>query len=675
MPFALLLLPLVGVLAVGFAMHRRRAATGPGDLALRTAVGGGVLVGVITELLSAVRCFSTNGVAWAWGAVALAALVVAVATRRRERATDAPAPEREPLNEIEWLWCGAIVLVLGVAAYLGVVYPPTTPDSMSYHLARVAQWVQHGHVDFYATHNRRQLHMPPWSEYCMAHVLLLRGNDRLVNLVQWGCLIGCLVAVGRIVRELGGTRPAALAAAFLVATLPMVVAQASTTQNDVVVSFWLLCLIYFQLQVLRAPSVGHWLCAGLSLGLAVWTKSTAYVFALPHLTWFGVACLRRHEVGWRRALAGAGLAGVCVLALNGPHYWRNQQLYHSPLGCGYEDLHVDAVDDSRGAFHYQNERLTLPALASNLVRTTAVAASFPVPNYNRWLDKRTRSIHSALAVNVDDPATTWLGTNFAIAPPGDWYHRHEDLAPAPVHLWLFAALCLVALCRGRAWRGGRATLLGWAAVAGLALFCLVLRWQPWHNRLLVPLLITGCVPAALVLTRWRACTGLVSGLVLIAAWPSLVENVKRPIVRPGLVTGINRDALYFDDEEHQRSCADVVRLLNGHGVRHVGWIGTPGSIEYPFWVCFTKFDSPRRCVTHVHVENRSRALPSSQEPLQALVVERRSEQPEVWNLNGRTFRLVLRTPRQHVYFPTDGAATSSAGANASANPSRSPPKP
>ena len=56
--------------------------------------------------------------------------------------------------------------------------------------------------------------------------------------------------------ELGGGAGRAALAAVACATLPMAIAQASSTQNDLVASFWLLSLGYWVLRFRAAPGVG-----------------------------------------------------------------------------------------------------------------------------------------------------------------------------------------------------------------------------------------------------------------------------------------------------------------------------------------------------------------------------------------------------------------------------------
>ena len=101
---------------------------------------------------------------------------------------------------------GTIVILLVGTFLVAWIAPPNTNDALQYHLSRVAHWAQQASLEHFATPIPRQIWMPPWAEMAMLHLYLLAGGDWLVNMVQWLALVGCLVAVGEIVRQLGAGR-------------------------------------------------------------------------------------------------------------------------------------------------------------------------------------------------------------------------------------------------------------------------------------------------------------------------------------------------------------------------------------------------------------------------------------------------------------------------------------
>src|SRR6185369_12333247 len=144
------------------------------------------------------------------------------------------------------------------------------------------------------------------------------GGDRWVNLVAFGAFAGSVAAVSSIAAAMGlGTRGQAFAALFC-ATLPNGILQASGAKNDWLLTLWLAAMVYFTLR--REARF-----AGLALGLALFTKATAYLFVPPLAAAAWVIGGGRE---WRR-FAGFALGGV--LLVNTPQYWRNVRLSRSPL--------------------------------------------------------------------------------------------------------------------------------------------------------------------------------------------------------------------------------------------------------------------------------------------------------------------------------------------------------
>src|SRR5207248_1366671 len=71
-------------------------------------------------------------------------------------------------------------------------------------------------------------------------------------------------------------------AAVFAATLPIAILEASSAQNDLVLSLWLLVFVHFALRAFSGKAgLAGWLLAGASLGLAVLTKPSALLIAFP----------------------------------------------------------------------------------------------------------------------------------------------------------------------------------------------------------------------------------------------------------------------------------------------------------------------------------------------------------------------------------------------------------
>lgn len=506
------------------------------------------------------------------------------------------------------LLCGVILLVavLGLVAWIA---PPNTWDSMTYHLPRVMHWIQNQSVAFYPTNIIRQLHQPPWAEYAILHFHLLSGSDYLDNAVSWFSLIGCIVAASLIARQLGADWRGQVFAAVITATIPMGILQASSTQNDLVVAFWLLCAISSLFAYQIRPNWRDAAAAGAGLGLALLTKGTAYVYALPFLLWFGLWGIRalRWQV-WKPVL----IISLGALLLNAAFYARNLSFFGSPLGP------ADATD------LYTNGSFSPKALISNVIRNLSLQVGTPSQRLNTLLEHGIGKLLALLAINPNNSLTTWHGTVFEInGASGTW--AHETVAGNA--LLLLLVLVVIALCflmsTLRKQRGLLIYLL--ALVGAFLLFSLYLKWQPWGSRLLLPLCVLAAPLCGAVLSTipTKMLANAVPVLLLLAALPWLLFNQSRPLVGSQSILTTPRIDQYFSNRPNieapylgavqfieSKGCSEIGIAISGQD----GW-GYPIGLdawEYPLWVLMNP--SGQGSVHFEHVNITTSAAPLAQAP-------------------------------------------------------------
>ena len=507
---------------------------------------------------------------------------------------------------------GAIVVIAGVTA---IVAPPNTYDSMTYHLPRVMHWTQNQSVGHYPTHIPRQLHFPPGAEFILMHLRLLGGSDRLLNLVQWLGMVGSVVGVSLLAQRLGAAGAGQVVASVVAATLPMGMLQASSTQNDYVVTFWLVCLAYFVLVAIRRPGWGVSAGVGAALGLAVLTKATAYLFATPLLVWLLVGYGRSLRWRcWRHVLLIAGL----VLALNLGHWLRNADLYGTPL----------VWQDGASTASYTNEVIGVATLLSNVIRNASLHASVPAGSEQvraqigkqlaQWIDRA----HALIGMDTSDPRTTWQqgttseGRQFRVEP----FHMHEDIAGNPLHL-LLILYALVAICASGVLRRGPVLVYAGVLLGGFLLFCLVLKWQPWHSRLHLPLFVLWAPAVSIALSwgwSWRIGQG-VAAVLLVAALVVIGYNETRPLYGPRSIFSTERADQYFATRPFGADYRAAIGYLNSQTHGNIGLVLGANAWEHPFWALLKDEagDNPR--LEHVLVGNVSARLARQRQQPAAII--------------------------------------------------------
>ncbi|HTO88628.1 MAG TPA: glycosyltransferase family 39 protein [Thermoanaerobaculia bacterium] len=571
------------------------------DRLLASAVVVGLVASLGAELLGVLHLFSRAGVLIFWAVTA----AVAFFWLRRRSAGQPDGSKRLPLEAGEAVLLVGIAVVALPVAVTAWSAAPNNWDSLTYHLPRVLHWIQNRSLENYPTSIPRQLTLAPGAEILLGHLRLLSGSDRLWNLLQWTSWIGCIVAASGVARRLGGGRTAQIGAAVFAATLPMAILQGSSTQNDLVVAFWLLAFVNFLLRSRERDSgVADTLLAGGSLALAILTKATAYLFVLPFLLWLGVSLFRRR--GWR-ALGPLALAGGLVLLVNAGAWLRNAALFGSPLGADYGTV---------------NAAGTPAVLLSNLARNLTLHLSLPNENWNGFLEGGVEAFHRALGVDVNDPRSTWRGAQFHVPAGLSGTGRpdseealfamfHDGRAGNPIHLVLLAGAWVVLLTRRglREERSVRAYLA--ATTAGALLFCIVLRWQPWNARLQLPLFLLAAPLAAIALAddrrpAWarRGCLALVA-----LALPWTLINATRPMLGPTSVLTTPRLRQYFAEvPDASAPFLKAARAAGAADCRQIGVEIRADDPEYLLWVALDAEGSGSARLQHVGVGNRTGTL-------------------------------------------------------------------
>lgn len=572
---------------------------------LLSSVIWGTVLTAITEFLSLFNAFTFGWVLACW---LFACLLICVAYLRIVRSSIPFSalkrlPRMPPFLLILLSGIAAITALVGV---LALVAPPNTWDSMTYHMARVMHWIQDGSVAYYPTNIIRQLHQPPWAEYAILHLQLLSGGDHFANGVQWFSMVGSIIGASLIAQQFGADLRGQVFASVVTATLPMGILEASGTQNDYVMTFWLVCCVSFLLAYRAQPNWLDTLGAGASLGLALLTKGPAYLYALPLLALFcfwGIRSLRWSI--WKPALSIGLLAG----AINMAFLTRNLLLFGQPLG----PRDVTAL--------YTNDSFSPSTLASNLVRNLALQIGTPSSRVDNFLTARFTDLLNLLGINPSDPHTTWtswFGPSPFQIPGGQGTWAHEAYAANPLQFLLILLVIGLFLIWSKL-RKERFILIYIATlIGGFLICCLYLKWQPFNNRLLLALYVLFAPLCGLALSKLPKVklTNIIVGVLLLSALPWLLDNQSRPFIGSQNVLTHSRLDQYFvtwpDVEPAYLGAAQFVRST---GCSNIGFaiIGPDGPFgpdawEYPLWVVLNPSGRQGPHIEQINITNSSAPL-------------------------------------------------------------------
>ena len=260
---------------------------------------------------------------------------------------------------------------------------PHNWDSMTYHLARMAYYLQHGNLSAYDANYWAQVTHPKNSTILTLYTYLSSGsNENLTQLVQFAAYGVATVAVYGICRRLGRDRSASLFAACIFALLTECLMQATTTQNDMTLTAFIGIVTYALLAYRERRHHRYLLVAGLSTGIMLGIKSSV-LLAGPSLAIIALYALMP-RVNFRPArqylrsidlksfavLGTALIASAVALALPSG-YLENMRLFGSPIGTDYvrklhsfegEPLASVLTNGTRNLFRFGFDFLSLDGL-------------------------------------------------------------------------------------------------------------------------------------------------------------------------------------------------------------------------------------------------------------------------------------------------------------------------
>jgi Dolichyl-phosphate-mannose-protein mannosyltransferase len=572
-------------------------AAGRRAAAIHAAVMWGAAVAAITEILSLFHAIAAPELAAAWLLMDLAA---AGYLWRRQRVAPLPwrALFRGALAQLDGLeialLAGVLCLLAGVVA-AALIAPPNTTDAMVYHLPRIVHWLHNRSVAFYATHEIRQLQMPPWAEYAMLQFHGLSGGDRFDNLVQCFSLGGCLLGVSLIAEMLGAGLRGQVLAAVVCATIPQALLEASGAKNDCVTAFWLVALVWYLFRFGRDTDVRSVCGIGAALGLACLTKSTALVIAPPLMAALLLVRVPGQPKGiWRRGLT---LACLLALALNAPQFVRNYRLFHSILGPS-----AGAPPDG---YRYTNDTFGAGPLLSNVLRNLALHASTPLGSVNHAVEAGVVRILGTMGENANDPRTTWDYTEFHVPP----LNLHEAIAGNPQDALLILLVCGILLWHWKAAPLRSAWLLAVGLAAAFLLFCEVFRWQPWHTRLHLPFFVLWSAVIGTVLAGYcsRGAIAALGVLLLLSAAPDVFANQLRPIAGGAWnIFSTPREDLYFADLSYLKTpYQQAAQFVESSHCPEIGLDLSQTRNEYPLYALLHDLTGSKP-IRNAYVTNASR---------------------------------------------------------------------
>jgi hypothetical protein len=418
----------------------------------------------------------------------------------------------------------------------GFLLPPTTYDSLAYHLTRVMMMKAEGQL-FLDNFSDYRLDIMPVG-YELLHFLFLRFHTDF-GLATFGFLgyAAVVAAVYALVHRLWSDEGLATTIALIAASLTMFVLHAASTKNDLILAAVTAVVFLAAYNYRASKSLTDLHVLGIALGFGAAVKYNFSYMGLAFLAGFLVLLVREWglaETGRRigrfcTARGGAllvlplGLAGMLVAVLG-----HNLVSYGHVLGPEFYMPSFSGIDGLRGG-------------AVNLARFVVQMANLPMEIFGLTATK----LHNAL-----------LGDNISLGVlwwPGFPALLETSFAPPEEAAW-FGVLglpILVAMVHGAVRGDGFIKVMTLSALVVIVLTAMTTSWSPWRGRYYAGPMVAGLIALGFwfhlrTLDRPRFTKWLRHGVVAISAANLFYLTAVVTVVDfPGLKELFNdRDAVY-----------------------------------------------------------------------------------------------------------------------------------
>ena len=314
-------------------------------------------------------------------------------------------------------------IVLGfVSLFLVINLAPGNWDSMASYMARVGYFIQHGNLDNFSTHSWAHVVHPRNSTILHLYALVNSGNENLVQMMQYLAYWASGLSIYGIASLLGLTRKESLFSALISLLLVSWVMQASTTQNDLLITSFVGISTYLFLLFHKKRTLSILNIATLALVIPLGMKGSALLALIP----VGIVGLysftdTSYRIVWKHFWAGGAFTMVWMIIFVLPSgYINNIQQYGHPLGPElvmsehtYDNASIRyiATNGVRNMLRYSVEFISLDGLppiktvrsAQHFLRGTS-STNQDDENSRQLLPLTSNS--NSLSTVLNEPATT-----------------------------------------------------------------------------------------------------------------------------------------------------------------------------------------------------------------------------------------------------------------------------
>lgn len=489
--------------------------------------------------------------------------------------------------------------VLGIVLFFGALFTvPYNYDSMTYHLGRMAHWIDNQSVNYFVTNIDRQLYSPVLAEYELLHMYLLNGNDTFLNLPQYFTMLITAVIIYSTTKKLGTKNSFSLLAAFLFMTMPLTISQAVTTQNDLMGSLWFAVFLYYLVDFihfnqidLKNNQLKQTIFIGASVAFAFLTKTSICASMIFFMPWLLIVCIRRKDSLLNLIKCGAIAVATLLILIS-------ETLVRTYLSCG--KLVADTTS-SNIMVATKNIKYILVNITKNYCLLITQHLCRPL---NGFMYRLSIGLGSRFMVDFNNEAISYHGFDFLnhMNMGADMYSHDKTPSAVVAYLALLCGFIILIACifwiislfkKAKASDSFLSRIdLGFAISVWLSLgfIMALLRWQPWGSRLMYPALAMTVIMTGNLLGGLSKKSGTIP-LAVVALFACIlciqpvaynlvpaIENVQEGCS--------NRLSRYFRFNDRYSAYGQLIDETKDLDIDTLGVFISGDGYDYPLWAMY-----------------------------------------------------------------------------------------
>jgi hypothetical protein len=586
---------------------------------------GGYMV-MFSELLSLFHALTTVWVAFFW---ALALVTTLIFGWRKGWLSEGFLALENGWNRPGWfdILAGTILtVILVILFFIAIKSPVNNNDSLQYHMARVMHWAQDKSLAHYATNFVPQLVHPLWAELAILNYRLLSGGDQFASLIQWLSMVGAIIGATAIASLLGAKKIWQWVTIAFAISLPTGILESTSTQNDYVVAFWLVCLLYF---IFRNSQIDNKVIdiamIGLALGLGMLTKGTFFPYAAGAMFYLIYSVISKN--GIIKSIAALLIIGFFAVLLNLGNWSRNVITFGTPLGP--KTFVSKFTAQSFGPIQ----------ILSGVSRNLAQNFSTPEDTLNNQIVTGLKG-----ALGQFDPAMESFGI--------EWGWNHEDLAGNPLHVLLIVASLFILILMKKRVRNPILWIYMVIILSMYPLFAAIVKYDLYGNRYQLPFFIAWAplFGIAVGMIGKVKLSYLTTILLLLSAFPWVLFNRTRPLIAMRnsndpytipCLAGCTTGSILNESPEKTmfavwgtlgNAYVDAMNQVKQTGCKEIGLKLDSNDLEYAYWYLLGAPQNGMRLETIVTYPELERYLDISFKPC-VIICTTCGEQDSLFGLN------------------------------------------